>query len=166
MSGAADAATQSWMPGWDFFSEPLNLTTSNVVWSVSSSRKLTVTYTLRAAVPSKLYQVGVHLFCNEPPPTFGQFPIAGGATTCGPITRQGKTASVAAVELGVVTTDAHGNGTFKVVVGPVLAGTYRLEFTVRNGAGCNLIGGSGSTNCGIDFQSPGPFDTTTSVTIP
>jgi len=29
-----------------------------------------------------------------------------------------------------------------------------MEFTARDGAGCNLIGGSGNADCGADFQSP------------
>jgi hypothetical protein len=78
------------------------------------------------------------------------------------------TASAVTIELGVVTTDIHGNGTFTVVIGPVAAGTYNVEFQARNGAGCDLIGGAGNqqSDCEDDFQSPGPFGTTTTITIP
>ena len=54
------------------------------------------------------------------------------------------TATAATVELGVVTTDIHGNGSFMVVIGPIASGTYHVEFQARNGAGCNLIGGAGN----------------------
>lgn len=161
---SAQVTIQKWSTGWDIFSEPLNLTKSNVKWSVSPADKLTVTYTLIGATPNKLYQVGVHIYCTTIPPTWGQFPTSPGG--CLTITKQGVTASVAAVELGVVTTDLHGNGSFKVVVGPIASGTYNLEFNVRNGAGCNLIGGAGSAFCAVDFQSPGPFGTATTITLP
>jgi hypothetical protein len=161
-----ETATQHFTTGWDNFSEPLNLTSSNVKWSVSSARKMSVTFSLVGGTPNKLYQVGVHIFCTTTPGTFGQFPANPATGNCGQITKQNVTASVASVEMGVVTTDMHGKGSFKVTVGPITSGTYNLEFTVRNGAGCNLIGGSGNTNCAIDFQSPGPFGTTTAVVVP
>jgi hypothetical protein len=165
---SAQTTTQKWTTGWDNFNEPLDLTKSNIKWSVSTSRKLTVTFTLAKATPNKLYQVGAHIFCTTFPPTFGQFPANGaGGGNCGTITKQGVTKTLVSVEMGVVTTDIHGNGSFKVVVGPIASGSYDLEFTARNGAGCNLIGGSGSSNCAVDFQSPGPtLGDATTVTIP
>jgi len=170
-AGTASAATtvQKWAAGWDKFTEPLNHTTSKISWSVSATTfKLSVTFTLNGATPSKLYQVGVHIFCTTFPATFGQFPantLAAG--NCDPITRQGVTKAVASVEFGVVTTDIHGNGSFSVVVGPIAAGTYDLEFVARDGAGCNLVGGAGNgSDCAVDFQSPGPFGTATTITIP
>ena len=67
----------------------------------------------------------------------------------------------------MVMTDIHGKGSFKVVVGPIASGTYNFEFTARDGAGCNLIGGAGNgTDCYADFQSPGPFGTATTITVP
>ncbi|MBI3476120.1 MAG: hypothetical protein HY010_10335 [Acidobacteria bacterium] len=161
-----ETATQHFTTGWDNFSEPLNLASSNVKWSVSNSRKMTVTFSLVGAVPNKLYQVGVHIFCTTTPGTFGQFPANPSSGNCGQITKQNFTGSVASVEMGVVTTDMHGKGSFKVTVGPIASGTYNLEFTIRNGAGCNLIGGAGNAGCAVDFQSPGPFGTTTSVVVP
>ncbi len=164
---SAQTTTQVWTAGWDNFSEPLDFGRSNVKWSVSGSRKLTVTFTLAKATPNKLYQVGAHIFCTTFPPTFGQFPTYGaGGGNCFTLTRQGVTQSVVAIEMGVVTTDIHGNGSFKVVVGPIAAGTYDLEFTVRNGAGCDLIGGGSGSVCALDFQSPGPFGTGTTVVVP
>lgn len=160
---------QAWAGGWDNLGEPLNFTQSNIAWSVNANtRKLTVTFKLVGATPSKLYQVGVHLFCSTFPLTFGQFPTDVGGGACKMITRQGVTESVAAVEFGVVTTDIHGNGSFSVVVGPIAAGTYDLEFDARDGAGCNLKGGAGDgSDCFVDFQSPGPtFGTPTAITIP
>lgn len=158
--------TQAWVPGWDNFTEPLNFSRSNVAWSTSSTtHSLTATFTLIGAAHDKLYQVGIHIFCSTFPPTFGQFP-ANPSGACGSITRQGVTRKVSSVEFGVVTTDIHGNGSFRVVVGPIAPATYHLEFTVRNGAGCNLIGGGPSIVCALDFQSPGPkFGTATTITI-
>lgn len=168
--GAASAATtQKWTAGWDNFGEPLNYTKSKVTWSVNSTKHtLSVTFTLAAANPSKLYQVGLNFFCTTFPVSFGQFPTDGGGGTCSTITKQGVTKTVAAVELGVVTTDEHGNGTFTVVIGPIAAGTYDLEFQARDGAGCQLTGGAGNgADCYVDFQSPGPtFGDATTITIP
>jgi hypothetical protein len=165
---AVDTTTQKFTTGWDNFGEPLNLASSNVKWSVSPTRKMSVTFSMVGATPNKLYQVGIHIFCTTAPGTFGQFPTNPSSGNCGQITRQGVTASVAAVEMGVVTTDLHGKGSFKVTVGPIVSGTYNAEFTIRNGAGCNLIGGGGNAGiiCEADFQSPGPFGTTTAIVVP
>jgi len=168
-AGAASAATtQKWAAGWDNFSEPINLTSSKIVWSLSPARKLTVTFSLVGATPNKLYQVGVHIFCTTAPGTFGQFPTTPATGSCLAITRQDVTASIATVEMGVVTTDIHGKGSFKVTVGPIASGTYEVEFNMRDGAGCNLIGGGGPTGliCAVDFQSPGPFGTATMIVVP
>jgi len=158
--------THKFTRGWDNFGEPLNLTSSSVKWSVSTTRKMTVTFSLVGATPNKLYQVGVHIFCTTAHRTFGQFPTNPASGACGLLTRQGKTATVESVEMGVVTSDRTGKGSFNVVVGPIASGSYEMEFTVRNGAGCNLIGGSGSTGCAIDFQSPGPFTNATTIVVP
>src|SRR5215470_12232518 len=96
---APTMTTQKWTLGWDNFSEPINLTKSNIKWSVSTSRKLTVTFNIVGATPSKLYQVGVHIFCDTFPTTFGQFP-AGSGGPCQPLTRQGVTKNAVAVEFG------------------------------------------------------------------
>jgi len=140
-----------------------------VSYSVDAAKStLSVTFTLVGAHPNKLYQVGINFFCTTFPATFGNFPVDAGGGTCDAITRQGVTQSVAAVELGVVTTDEHGNGSFKVTVGPIAAGTYDLEFQTRDGVGCNLKGGAGNgSDCADDFQSPGPtFGDATTITIP
>jgi hypothetical protein len=164
---SAQTTTQKWTTGWDNFNEPLDLTKSNIKWSVSASRKLTVTFTLAKATPNKLYQVALQLFCSTSPATFGNYPVVflnGG--NCVSVTKQGVTKTTAAVELGVVTTDIHGNGSFKVVVGPIASGTYELEFDAQDGAGCFLIGGN-NICAAADFQSPGPkFGDATTITIP
>jgi hypothetical protein len=167
-ASVAFAASHKWSAGWDVFGEPLNYKTSTVAWSLNATTgKLTVTYKLVGANPSKLYQVGVHVYCpgGTAPSMFGQFPVP---TGCGSITRQGVTANVYEAELGVVTTDATGNGVFTVGVAGIAPGTYSLAFTVRDGAGCNLTGGRTDVNaCFIDFQSPGPkFGNAITVTIP
>jgi hypothetical protein len=167
-TASATATVQKWTAGWDNFGEPLNYKKSHVSWSVNpTTHKLSVTFTLVGATPSKLYQVGIDFFCTTFPANFGQFPVDGGGGTCTQLTRQSVTATLATVELGVVTTDIHGNGSFTVVIGPVAAGTYDVEFQARDGAGCNLIGGAGNgSDCADDFQSPGPFGTTTTITVP
>jgi len=111
--------------------------------------------------------VGIHLFCDAAPASFGQFPVTSNGGACFAITRQGVTKKVAAVEFGLVLTDTHGKGSVKVVVGPIASGQYEFEYTARDGAGCNVIGGAGNgTDCYGDFQSPGPFGTSTTITVP
>ena len=153
--------------GWDNFNEPLDLTHSSVKWSVSASRKLTVTFTLAKATPNKLYQVALQLFCSTSPAPFGNYPVVFlNNGNCVSVTKQGVTKTTVAVELGVVTTDLHGNGSFKVVVGPIASGTYELEFDAQDGAGCFLIGGN-NICAPADFQSPVPkFGEATTITIP
>jgi hypothetical protein len=167
-SAASAATTLKWAAGWDNFGEPLNFKKSKVAYSVNAkTRDLTVTFTLASANPNKLYQVGINFFCTTFPATFGNYPVDGGGGTCNTITRQGVTLSITALELGVVTTDEHGKGSFKVVIGPIAPGSYVLEFQARDSAGCNLIGGDGNSDCNDDFQSPGPtFGDTTTITIP
>ena len=163
------ATTQKWTAGWDNFSEPLNYTKSNIAWSLATTtKKLTVTYTLVGANPSKLYQVGFDFICSTFPTTFGQFPVNGtSGGTCIAQTHQGVTLGEAWVEVGTVLTDINGNGSFKVVIGPIASGTYTFEFHARNGAGCGVVGGGGNGNCPLDFQSPGPtFGDTTTITVP
>ena len=168
---SAQTHTQKWTAGWDIFGEPLNYTNSKVQWSVST-HKLTVTFNLAGATPNKLYEVGLDYFCTTTPTTWGQFPVQGRNPdgTCSSATRQGVTATLAGVDVGVVATDLHGNGSFKVVISPVPSGTYEIEFLVQNGAGCNLIGGAGNNgcynDCPADFQSPGPFGTATTIVVP
>jgi hypothetical protein len=161
-SSFAATTTAKWTPGWDNFSEPLNYKKSKISWSVSPAKStLTLTYTLVGATPNKLYQTAIQIFCTTFPATFGQFPVVTNGGNCSSATRQGVTRTVAPVFVGVVATDIHGNGSFSVVVGPVAAGTYDVEFWVRDGAaGCDGNGGS-------DFQSPGPiWGDTTAITIP
>src|SRR5207245_10111242 len=99
-----------------------------IKWSVSpTTYKFTLAFTLVGATPSKLYQMSIHFFCTTFPPTFGQFPTETNNGACSPITRQGVTASVAAVELGVVTTDIKGSGNLNVVVVTLASGTDTLE---------------------------------------
>jgi len=158
--------TQQWTPGWNNLNQQLNYDRSNVVWSVTAENNLKVTYNLFGAVPNKVYQVGVHIFCTTFPTNFGQFPTytSAGGTTCEYDSAQGVTVTLVAVELGEVLTDLNGDGSTTVVVHPVPAGTYNLEFDVRNGAGCDLVNRG---PCNVNFQSPGPiFGMGTTVTVP
>src|SRR5215467_5263482 len=61
--GWTPATSQTWTSGWDNFNEPLDFSKSKVVWSLKSN-VLTITYTLVAANPAKLYQVGLTYFCD------------------------------------------------------------------------------------------------------
>jgi hypothetical protein len=78
------------------------------------------------------------------------------------------TKTAAETEIGVVLTDKNGNGSFTVVIGTVPSGTYQVSFFVRNGAGCDVSGGGGNSNttCEADFQSPAPFGSETTITVP
>jgi hypothetical protein len=165
IAGRAFAAELPWADGWDKFTEPLNTSTSFVHWSLSPENPfLTVTYQMNGAAPNKLYQVGIHLEnCRKTIPSFGQFSALG---PCGAITRQGVTRTVLAFEFGVVLADEFGNGSFAVTVGPIAAGAYTLQFTVRNGAGCNVTGGGGSAVCAVDFQAPNHFGKTITLMVP
>ena len=151
---------QKWLAGWDIFDEQLDYSTSKVIWKHRrGNSRLVVEYILRGATPNRQYQVGVHIF-DSCPNTFGQFPSLG---PCDLVTREGVTRVVAGIEFGVVTTDSDGNGSFRVSVNGIEAGTYELEFNVRAGVGCNL-GGCGP--CDVVFQSPGPFGVgTTEITF-
>jgi hypothetical protein len=170
VSATSGATTLKWTAGWDNFGAPLNYTKSKVSYSVNTTtKKLTVNFILVGGTPNNLYQVALNFFCSTFPATFGQFPNDQGGGACVPLTRQGVTQNVAEVELGVVTTDINGNGSFKVVIGPVASGTYSLEFFVRNGAGCDLIGGASCDpgHAEADYQSPGPtFGDATTITVP
>ena len=166
IGSASPAKTLSWAAGWDNLTEPLNYTTSSVVYSVSQANDLSVTYTLNGATPNKLYQVAIIFFnqCPTPPASFGTYPETADSS-CTPYTRQGVTASTSNTEIGVVTTDASGDGSTALTVGPLTAGSYKVEFIARDGAGCVVSGGGGGGN--VDFQSPGPdFATTTTVKVP
>ena len=81
---SAATTTQQWTLGWDNFGEPLNLTKSKIKWSVSPTRKLTVTFGLVGAKATKLYQVGINFFCETFPATFGQFSTNFGKATVSP----------------------------------------------------------------------------------
>ncbi|MGO4883213.1 MAG: hypothetical protein ACLP59_20695 [Bryobacteraceae bacterium] len=163
-TASAQTTTQHWTPGWGISNERLNYSKSTIVWSVSATDRLTVTYKLVSAVPNKLYQVGLTIFCTTFPATFGQFPTDTNDGNCIPNFLQGVNATAAAVELGVVLTDDVGTGSVKIVVGPITPGTYTLEFDARDGAGCLVTGGG--DDCLIDFQSPGPFGTATQIVVP
>jgi hypothetical protein len=148
----------------------LNYKKSSVKWSVApATSKLTVTFDLVGATPSKLYQVGIVFFCTTFPPTFGTFPVDYlSGNNCESFTLQGVAESAASVQVGVVTTDINGDGAFTVVIGPIASGTYNVEFQVEDGAGCNLTGGAGdNSDCDTDFQSPGPtWGDSTTITVP
>src|ERR1700722_11384210 len=159
----ASTTTLKWQPGWGNLDEPLNYSKSKVTWSVNSAKRtLTVKYTLVGATPNKLYGAGVGIFCKTFASTFGQFPV-GFVTNgdCDSFTFQGVTATAAGADFAAVLTDINGDGSVSIVVGPITAGTYDIEFAIADpAAGC---GGNG----GVDFQAPGPkFGESATITIP
>ncbi len=152
---SAQTGAQRWSEGWDGFGERLDYRKSGVTWKhPAGTPQLSITYNLRGATPNRQYQVGIHVVdrCDK---NFGRFPVLG---RCNVIRRQGVAKHVEAIELGAVTTDSAGNGSFSVLVTNIEAGTYNLKFHVRRDVGC-LFGGSGhgSDRCEVVFQSPGPF---------
>jgi hypothetical protein len=159
----ASAAQLNWVQGWDIFNEPLG--GGGVVYQVSG-RDLTVTFSVRGAVPNKLYQVGVHLGCTNQP-RFGQFPSG---LPCSTITRDGNSHSIQAAELGVMTTDATGAGSTIVTVRQLPSATYQVHFTARNGVGCNVHAGpegpSVSANCPAVYRAPAPFGNFAKIKVP
>lgn len=163
-TSAAQANTLPFMQGWDVFGGQLNYTTSYLRWSVSSTGDFKAFYTLQAAQPSFVYQVGLHFHCLVNPGLFGRFASGAKGAACSTITRQGVQATGTATEFGIILTDSKGNGTFSVDAGTVAPGTYHVEFDVRDGAGCNLIGGG--SDCDVIFQSPGPFGTAATIVVP
>lgn len=164
--GAVDAKTLAWQQGWDDFGQPLNLAKSHVSYSINATtRHVTLTYFLVGSQVDHAYQVGIHVFCTTFAKKFGRFPVPG-APACGSLTRQGVTKTANAVEFGAIITDAKGNGSVTVDVGAVAAGTYTLEFDVRDGAGCDVTGGGGSGECPVGYQSPGPFGTGATLVVP
>jgi len=148
------------VPGWDRFDEPIDTARSSVAWRVHRpSRTLHVIFRLAGATPGKVYQVGVHQFvrrCELLPSGFGAYPYA----DCGPLTREGKTATAAAVELGAIVTDQNGDGTVRLEVPSMQPGVYRVAFHIRDGAGCNVIGGGPGATCTMVFRTPAPFPAT------
>lgn len=178
MSGAAllisgnvaSAQRLAFTSGWDNFNEPLDYKKSYVVYSINqASHQLKVAYSLHGATPTKLYQAALAIFnaCPNPPGFFGNF---GEDSTygCDRYTRQGVEATTTSVEFGAILTDLKGNGITTVVINNIASGLYKLEFVVRDGAGCGVSGGAGNGNdCYVDFQSPGPiFADTVAITIP
>lgn len=152
-------------PGWDRFDEPLDAAMSSVAWRVHRpSRTLHVTVKLAGATPGKIYQIGVHQVvrrCDLLPSAFGAYPYA----DCGPITREGKTATAASVDFGAIVTDLNGGGTVRLEVPSMQPGIYKLVFHLRDGAGCNVIGGGPGTTCAMVFRTPAPFPQTTRIAI-
>jgi hypothetical protein len=167
-------AVLEWSPGWDECAGPpacssvmadsqLDFEQSKLIWVQPGSQdKLMIHYMLHGATPNRMYQVGIHLLNFACVPTFGQIaqpPVH----VCGPATRQGATEEIEPFELGVVATDAQGNGMLTVDIEQIASGTYELVFDVRVGVGC-LQGGF--QNCDVIFQAPGPFGNFATVTVP
>ena len=162
-SALAKNVKLAWTLGWDDFSQPLDLVRSFVRYNhPPSTSDLSVTYSLKGAVPKTSHLVGVHLFwasTSQCVTTFGQFTPSG---PCGSVTRQDVTRVVQSFEFGTLTTNTKGNGNFTVNVSGIAPGTYELEFHVRIGAEppCPV--------CNVIYQSPGPVfgQGTVSITIP
>ena len=172
LSSEAHAQILRWTPGWDVTTEPLNLKTSSLKVSFGSNGHLTLAYTLVGAEPSKLYQVGINRFCEHTPNLFGRFPyigppFVGPNNTCLSSTRQGQTFTTRAVLVGVILTDAKGNGSTTIDLGVVASGSYQVQLIVEDGAGCGVSGGAGNgDDCYVAFQAPAPFGNAYTLTVP
>jgi len=154
----------SWQAGSDIFSEPLNYTSSEVTYNVSTG-SLPITYVLGGATPHWWYQVGIHLVwsdCTQVVSQFGQFTAGCPNYHCslGP----GGTATEG-VELGVLATDGSGDGSFHVDIRNIVPGTYHGVFEVRQGIGCCIDVDNPGRNCQIVFQAPN-FGAPATIVIP
>lgn len=165
VTSGASAGALKWGSGWAGVNETLNYTESYVSYDYfSASKYLRVTYSFIGAKPKKLYQVGVHIYCNTPIAAFGQFST--NTKSCVSHTIDGVTKSVDSVELGMVLTDAGGNGSFEVNVGPLKAGTYNVQFSVRTDAGCYMSGyPASSPKCAVIFSAPAGFGKMLSLNV-
>lgn len=170
-SRANGVKTVKLFPGWDNISEPLDYDKSFASWQLVDCVEkikcsLKVVFSLSAAQPNKVYQVGLHFLnlCKNPPTTFGAFGLFP-ADGCSEITRDGVTAGVRGAELGAVVTDSNGDGSVSIVVPKPARRDYKVTFTVRNGAGCNISGGAGQGACVVDFRSPGMFGDTQTIKV-
>ena len=155
--GANDTVKLQWSLGWDDLTKPLDLN-SSFVEVTPDDDALRVVYSLEGARPNTSHNVGFLLFwdsTSECVTTFGQLTTF---LCVGPLIRQGFTTVVEGFNLGVLTTDAAGNGKLTVDVNGIAPATYNLEFEVSIST-CNL--------CARIYQSPGPtFGGTFSITIP
>jgi hypothetical protein len=82
----------------------------------------------------------------------------------GPV-NHGCSAGIQGMELGVLTTDSLGDGSFHVNIGSIVPGTYDVVFDVRQGIGCNIDVESPGRNCPIVFQAPS-FQAPVTIVIP
>jgi hypothetical protein len=153
----ANAGTLKWGDGWAGVKEVLNFSESYVSYDYfSASKFIRITYSFNGAKPKKLYQVGLHLYCSVPVRAFGQY--ATNTNSCVSYTLNGVTRKVDSVETGMILTDAYGNGTFEVNIGPIEKGTYYIQFSARTGAGCYMYGYSDpNPNCAVIFSAPASF---------
>jgi hypothetical protein len=160
-STSALTTSLQWQAGWEIPHEPLDYSNSKVTYKASTGN-LSITFVLVGAKPNWWYQVGIHLLwsnCTQAVSQFGQF-----ADLLGPV-NVGCKSSQQAVEMGVVTTDSLGDGSFHVNVGSIVPGTYHIVFDARRGTGCNIDVDDPGRNCPIVFQAPS-FQAPATIVIP
>lgn len=137
--------------GWDIFNEPLS--SGEVIWQVTGNI-LDVTFQLRGVRPNHTYTVGSHLFNSAPFSVDNFLGYSLGVKADQAISREGNTAFVVGYDFGKLTTDGQGNGSARFS-GPVPAGNYPLQFTVRIG---ECFPAQGITNgCGAVYRTGGRF---------
>jgi hypothetical protein len=88
ITASAATTTQKFTTGWDNFGEPLNFTKSNVKWSVSATRKLTVTYTLVGATPTSSIRAASTPFAARFLQRLANFPRTLAAVPASPLDRE------------------------------------------------------------------------------
>jgi len=165
-AGAAAAdGFGGWTPGWDRFDEPFDPEGRHGVGWVAGTGTLEVQAGIAGAVPRKAYQFGIHLFACPSFADLGNRVLR----PCREVTREGHSARVRTAELGVVLTDADGNGLFSVTVAGLPRGTYLIAFHVRDGAGCHVgagaVAGPGRDPCAIVFRYPARFGVTVPIHV-
>lgn len=149
--------SQRLVSGWDVTEPNLG---GVVNWSVREQGSLlNVTYNLTGADPSHVYQVGVLVQGHCDSPEFGTYP----GSACRSIAR-GPSPSInaSAVEVGALATDTNGNGTVSASFQLTANDTYKVQFYVRNGAGCDLS--PVADNCDVIAQSPASGNDLTVIT--
>jgi len=182
-TAAATPVTLPWAQGWDS-SLPIGLGSKLTYNAIVSQHVLIIVYVLNGASINTAYQVGVHNqtaasacpVSQGPGPTFGFHGLTGwtgapsAACGIGPICRQSfctpATSGLDAIELGVLTTDATGSGSFVSIQREIIPGTYLLKFDVRedtHGVGCVP---PSLSYCGVVLQTPPPnFGAFQSITV-
>ncbi len=120
-----------------------------VAWTVpGKSSPLHLTVTITGATPNTTYAVGAHFFPADPATCPFSANFGAGTHIQGDcrVARDGITSAVDGWDFGTISTDGRGDGSSEIDLSPQ-SGTYRLQFTIREGVGCP------TTNCGVVYRT-------------